>query len=181
MYRGFSSGGAKLSDYEQGGTGQWVALSSTSTELNVARSFLGAGGTLFQIEASHGAMLPAGVSFYDGEREVLLPPLFEFEVLRGQHATEDGLRLVSLKQVAPQVEVGEDTIDIKTRTNAEKGRKSATAPRKRKATSLVGDDDHEPLLHAVARAASSAVAKHGGRKRSKKNDDDLIAAILGKM
>jgi hypothetical protein len=181
VYRGFSSGGAKLSDYEQGTTGQWVALSSTSTEIDVARSFIGTGGTLFEIEASHGAMLPAGVSFYDEEREVLLPPLFEFEVLQAQHASDDGVRLVRLKQVVPQVEVGEDTVDIRTRTNAEKGRKSATAPRKRKATCRVDEDDHEPLLQAVARAASSAVAKHGGRKRSKKSDDDLVAAILGKM
>ena len=61
----------------------WSALTSCSMDESVAADFAGHNGVLFVIEATEAADVDAYSYYRGGEREVLLPPMAELQVVHG--------------------------------------------------------------------------------------------------
>lgn len=123
VYRGFKAGKAKLADYHVGRKGQWAGVTSTSRERSVAGTFADGRGTIFRIRLCSGAVMPKGVSFFDFESEVVLAPYTQLRVESRPYEDEDGMRLIDLKALPPEVTVTEDAVAIcKAGTQAEKQR-----------------------------------------------------------
>jgi hypothetical protein len=60
----------------------WSAFTSTSLDINVAKRFAKSNGTIFEIELDRYVPHPhasiSHISYYPGEKEVLILPFFSF-------------------------------------------------------------------------------------------------------
>ena len=138
VYRGFKAGKSKLADYRVGRKGQWAGVTSTSRDRSVAATFADRRGTVFRIQLCSSTLMPKGVSFFDFESEVVMAPYTQLRVESDLYVAEDGVKLIDLKALPPEVTVTNDTVEIcKAGTKAEKQRlEEAAAAKEAKSEAL---------------------------------------------
>eukprot|EP00750_Incisomonas_marina_P011025 INCI16332.2.p1 GENE.INCI16332.2~~INCI16332.2.p1 ORF type:complete len:1450 (-),score=213.01 INCI16332.2:215-4564(-) len=102
VYRGGNEGmdeDTAAREYTLGRTVQWAAFSSTSTSLDVTRSFVQKGkGVIFKISVLTGRDI-GPYSFYPSESEILLSPNTKFAVSRALYTDELGCACVDLTEM----------------------------------------------------------------------------------
>ena len=93
VYRGWPASDKEgiLREYKEGRTIQWGAFTSTTTSLQAASGFAGAGGVIMKIKVKSGRNI-CPLSFYDTEDEILLSPNHKFVVTSEDGGYVDGGR-----------------------------------------------------------------------------------------
>ena len=89
-----------LKSYKRRRVVQWGAFTSTTTDLEAAREFAGAGGVIFKLDVSTGKDICA-LSFFATEKEILLSPKHKFTVTSdtGGHVDDAGYTTIEMMQL----------------------------------------------------------------------------------